>query len=405
MNTMINDNPTKPENSKAFGNLEITRMAPGDQRITIDFSWAGSFKRNELILKVLIKDYKTLNEVYTAVIDEEAESITINDLRNGTDYLAELEARCRHSGAAAALSHARLFRTGFVPGKVINYIHPEDYTYDSSGRSPASPSIVRLPDGSLLASHDIYWGEGGQNLTKVFVSEDEGNTWRFLSDLFPCFWGKLFLHKNKLYMLGMSTEYGALLIFESNDLGKSWSEPTTIIDGGSREEGGPHKAPMPIVSHSGRLWTAIDYGSWTIGGHGSGLVSVSVDDDLMKADNWTVTPFLPYNPDWEGTVKGGNPGLLEGNVVITPEGELINLLRYHTAGGDPAYGKAVMLNIDKNNPSAMLTFGKVIDFPGNMSKFTIQFDRVSGKYYSLVNRVTIDWVSQRNILSLTSSQI
>ena len=74
------------------------------ERITIDFSWEGSFKRNELILKVLIKDYKTLNEVYTAVIDEDAEYITINDLRNGTDYL-ELEARCRHSGAAAALSH------------------------------------------------------------------------------------------------------------------------------------------------------------------------------------------------------------------------------------------------------------------------------------------------------------
>ena len=403
MNTMINDNPTKPENSKAFGNLEITRMAPGDQRITIDFSWAGSFKRNELILKVLIKDYKTLNEVYTAVIDEDAEYITINDLRNGTDYLVELEARCRHSGAAAALSHPRLFRTGFVPGTVINYIHPEDYTYNSSGRSPASPSIVRLQDGSLLASHDIFWGEGGQNLTKVFVSRDNGNTWEYLSDIYPCFWGKLFLHKNILYMLGTSTEYGALLIFKSMNLGKTWSKPAHIMDGGSRDEGGPHKAPMPVVNHNGRLWTAIDYGSWSTGGHASGVISIDADQDLMDPENWIATPFLPYSSEWEGTIRGGNPGLLEGNVVVTPEGGLVNILRYHTAGGSPDYGKAVILNIDKDRPGSMLTFGRVIDFPGNMSKFTIQYDKVSKKYYSLVNRVTTDWVSQRNILTLISS--
>ena len=31
--------------------------------------------------------------------------------------------------------------------------------------------------------------------------------------------------------------------------------------------------------------------------------------------------------------------------------------------------------IYNNNMSAMLTFGKVIDFPGNMSKFTMHYDR------------------------------
>ncbi len=150
------------------------------------------------------------------------------------------------------------------------------------------------------------------------------------------------------------------------------------------------------------LWTAIDYGSWRRG-FASGVVSIDVDADLMDPNNWVVTPFLPYDPTWLGTIKGGNPNLLEGNIVVTPEGELVNFLRYHTAGGEPDYGKAIMLKVDKDHPDAPLRFGMVVDFPGNMSKFTIRFDEESRRYYSLVNRVTIDWVSQRNILTLISS--
>lgn len=403
MSKILDNNPTKLDNSNAFGDLIITRMAPGDQRVTIDFSYNRKSIKERVDFKIFLKDRQSNQEIYSKVSSGEFRSFSIDNLRNGVDYLVNIEAKENPSGEIVARSHTRLFQTGHVPGVVINYIHPDDYTYDSSGRSPASPSLVRLPDGGLLASHDIFWGLGGQNLTKVFESQDQGNTWKYKSDIYPCFWGKLFIHHNNLYMLGTSTEYGELLIFESKDWGSSWSEPTTIISGGSREEGGPHKAPMPVVSHNGRLWTAIDYGSWGIGGHDSGVVSVSIDADLMNAENWAVSPFLPYNPQWEGAIKGGKPGLLEGNVVVTPNGGLVNFLRYNTIGGIPDYGKAIMLNVDKDNPNAPLTFGKVIDFPGNMSKFTINYDEESKKYYSLVNRVTTDWRTQRNILTLISS--
>ena len=46
-----------------------------------------------------------------------------------------------------------------------------------------SPSVVRLPDGALLATHD-YFGtgcprnhEGEQGLTSVYRSEDGGASW------------------------------------------------------------------------------------------------------------------------------------------------------------------------------------------------------------------------------------
>ncbi len=372
--------------------IKIERIAPNDQKVIIDF---GCKTMSEDRSEVSVTAGK--QEVFSGCIKGQFSSLTINDLKNGPVYEVEIKTKGKSS--------VRLFRTGFVPGVVVNYIHPDDYTYNSSGRSPASPSILRLPDERLLISHDIYWGRGGQNLSKVFVSEDQGASWQYLSDIYPCFWGKLFVHKDILYMLGMSTEYGALLIFASEDYGLTWSKPTTIIEGGSREKGGPHKAPMPVVNYNGRLWTAIDHGSWTIGGHDSGVVSISTDADLMNSKNWTVTPFLPYNSKWPGTIDGGTPGLLEGNVVITPDGNLVNLLRYHTIGGNPGYGKAIMLNIDKDDPSVPLTFGRVIDFPGNMTKFTIHFDEKSKKYYSLVNRVTLgDDIKQRNILTLTSSK-
>jgi len=400
-------NLTKAENSRVYGGLNIVRMAPGDQSIYIDFVYNSSdnseIKKGIYEIIVEINEIETQSKTVNMTLPADATSFKYAGLKNGIDYEIELILKNKSTGEIKARSPVRFFRTGFVPGVVINYIHPEDYTYDTSGRSPASPSIVRIPDGSLLASHDIYWGNGGQHLSKIFISRNDGESWEFLSDISPCFWGKLFIHNSKLYMLGTSTEYGALLLYCSEDWGKTWSKPEIILEGGSREKGGPHKAPMPVVNYNGRLWTAIDYGSWMLGGHASGAASVPVDADIMDAKNWTITPFLPYGPQWPGTIKGGKPSLLEGNVVVTPEGELVNFLRYNTAGGEPDYGKAIILKIDKDNPEAPLKFGQVVDFPGNMSKFTIQYDEVSKKYYSLVNRVTTKWVSQRNILTLISS--
>lgn len=382
--------------------LEITRMAPGDGRLSFDWSFgkegaSGWRVSADIRLRSRPEQIRTLtlggNGVRTAIVE---------DLRSGEDY--EIRLRAIAEGMAEVVSPVRLFRPGQVPGIVVNYIHPEDYTYARSGRSPASPSLLRLTNGHLLASHDVYWGKAGQNLTKLFRSTDEGATWSFVCDLSPCFWGKLFEHRGRVYMLATGTEYGQLLIGGSDDEGAAWSAPSVLLEAGSRETGGPHKAPMPIVSHRGRLWTSIEFGSWDTGGHAVGTLSVPEDADLLEPSNWTMSPFLPYDRSWPGTISGGEkPGLLEGNAAVAPDGQLVNVLRYNTRGGSPDYGRAVILNIDADNPGAAPRFGKVIDFHGNMSKFTIHYDRPSGRYWSLVNRVTTANVSQRNILSLVSS--
>jgi hypothetical protein len=388
----------------AVSGLTITRLAPGEGRVELD--WAdeeAAARPSPLIYSAEIYKDGAGAEPDTIPLEGTNGTIAAEGLENGADYRIRIAAVDKATGERVAESFERLVRPGHVPGTVINYIHPNDYTYGFSGRSPASPSIVRLPDRTLLASHDVYWGTEGQNLTILFRSRDEGSTWSFVTYLYPCFWGKLFLHNGSLYMLATSTEYGALLIGRSDDGGETWSKPTVLIEGGSREAGGPHKAPMPVTLHNGRLWTAVEYGSWKLGGHAAGVVSAPADADLLDPASWTVAPFLPYDTNWPGTISGGRPSVLEGNMVVTPDGKLVNVLRYNTKGGTPEYGVAIMLNKDADRPEAPLAFGKVIRFEGNNSKFSIYYDPVSGKYWSLVNRVTSPNVSQRNILTLVSS--
>lgn len=395
--------------------VKIVRLAPGEGRIDVDWVVQDPDDR-ETYFEV---HWKRRGESWDSARAERVEpakpshrgsaitstSTTIAGVENGIDYELRVQRRKRDSGDIVAESATRLARPGHVPGVVVNYNHPDDYTYNSSGRSTASPSIAELPDGRLVASHDIYWDHHGQNLSMIFRSDDRGKTWRFVCELHPCFWGKLFVHRGALYMLSTSTEYGALIIRRSEDGGETWSSPTKIIPAGSRERGGPHKAPVPVVEHRGRLWSAVEYGSWALGGHDAGVVSVPVDADLLDPKAWAVTPFLKYDPSWPGTIEGGtNPGVLEGNIVVTPEGDLVNVLRYHTVGGKPDYGKAIILNVNADDPWAPLTFRQVIDFPGNMSKFTIHYDPVSKHYWSLVNRVTTPVVTQRNVLTLTRSR-
>ncbi len=350
-----------PKGPYGDGRLFVTRIAPADRELGLDWLCPdGVPGRGGLRLECRRMDGE--GEPVIRALPGDAASATLRGLVNGAEYRISLSA------------------------------------VDESGR------IVLQAAGYLLASHDVYWGDGGQNLTKLFRSDDDGKSWRFVTDLFPAFWGKLFEHRGVLYMLANATEYGALLVGASRDGGESWTAPSVLMEGGHRTVGGPHKAPMPVVRHAGRLWSGIDHGSWNNGGHRSGVISASEDADLLDPRSWTVTPFLPYDPAWPGTIAGGEkPHLLEGNIVVTPSGGLANLLRYNTRVGRPEYGRAIMLAVDKDNPGAPLRFAKVVDFHGNMSKFTVHLDGRTGRYWSLVNRVSSEWVCQRNILTLVWS--
>lgn len=324
----------------------------------------------------------------------------IEKLTDQQDYEFQV---CRKG--TAGVSAVRLVRTGFVPGTVVNYLHPDDKIYAFSGHSLCSPTLVRTPGGALLTAMDVYEGRASSSkLTLIFKSVDEGVTWRYVTDIYPSFWPKLFMHRGSLYLFSVSQKYCDLLIGRSDDEGESWTAPTHIISGCGPAEMGLHKGPQPVIEYKGRLYTAIDYGGWSFQGHANGLLSIDADADLLNAANWVYTPFTRYDPGWPGAPIGSCPGCIEGNAVVSPDGVISNYLRIDHSNCVPKYGKAVVLRGNNDDPEAPLMLDRIVDCPvGSNSKFQMYQDPLSGKYIMIGNEQN-EQMLQRTVLSMATSE-
>ncbi|NLO82380.1 MAG: exo-alpha-sialidase [Clostridiales bacterium] len=375
----------------------ICRIAPEETAITLEWFDKGSL--GEHILQWRIKDSDLpWNSIAAASAEVRIEGLELNQ-----DY----EFCIIRKGRPQEASPIRYARTGHVPGRVINYLHPEDKLYAFSGRALCSPSIVKLPSGALLVSMDLFAPAAPQNLTLLFRSDDGGKSWRYVTDLFPCYWGTLFIHRDRLYMLGCSTEYGDIVIGVSDDEGHTWSRPAHLFVGsGSHLSAGWQRAPLSIINTNGRLYTSVDYGAWEEGGHSIGMLSIPEDADLLDSRYWTCSELIDYDPGWPGAPKGNSTGMLEGNMVLSKDGKLLNLLRIGLINCEPSHGIAVLLEADPDRPEAPLKLHRFINMPsGSNSKSYVLFDRVSG-YYIAIGNICVDPTTpgQRNVLALQASE-
>jgi len=295
----------------------------------------------------------------------------------------------------------------------VQYQDPRTETY------LGSPSIVRLPDGALLATHE-YFGpgaplnhEGEEFLTAVYRSEDNGKTWTQLNHLSYIYWANLFVHRGSAYLLGPNAHDGSIVIRRSNDGGYTWTTPTSdttgfLFRGGpKRESPNYHCAPMPVVIHNGRIWRAFEDNRETqefpfARGFMALVISAPEDADLLRAENWRMSNKLPYNQAWNPSGFGDSAGWLEGNVVVGPDGQMWDVLRFNSF---PVLNKAAIVRVSADGQR--LDFDPAtgfIDLAGGASKFSIRRDPETGIYWTLSNDMQDrPFPIRRNRLSLFSS--
>jgi hypothetical protein len=296
---------------------------------------------------------------------------------------------------------------------IVKYQDPATRTY------LGSPSILRLPDGSLLATHD-YFGpgcprnhEGEEHLTSVYRSRDDGATWTNVTHISGAFWSSLFKHRGAVYLIGTSAQYGPIVIRRSDDGGNTWTHPmderTGLLARGGAYHDPPnyHCAPMPVLASGGRLYRAFENLDPCVWGRGfrSLVISAPEDADLLDTSAWTRSNSLPFDSKWLPAEWGHltNPGWLEGNIVEAPNGQLWSILRFNSR---PLVDRAAVIVLHDGGRRCSFDPARgFISFPGGMSKFTIRQHPETLLYLTISNNNTDPaFPTQRNVLSLHASR-
>lgn len=275
-----------------------------------------------------------------------------------------------------------------VLGPKVTVNNPTVYgTIITKSESPRASSkinnatFVILPDGSYMAS---CTGSEGDSGPRMFISEDEGQTWRRHGDYSLSVnrianMYSFFVHGGALYMMGLGDKHTNLYIVKSTDGGKTWSTPVDKKHG-LILEGTFHSASVPVLVSGGRLWRTCEMYAESSTEKYPFMVSAPVGADLLDSGSWQQTEVFK---DTKFKVSGFTiSGMTEGNAVAGPDGTVYNFLRGN-ATKTSAY--AARLKVTGTTGLGLAPEKYCVSFPGGGKKFTIRYDERSRRYYSLTN--------------------
>lgn len=243
-------------------------------------------------------------------------------------------------------------------------------------RNITNPSIMILSDGSYFVGSSGPDPKGNT----YFQSMDKGRSWQKRSNPDYMNFCKCFTRPddpNTLYELGISAATrGNIVIRNSRDNGQTWSAVTTLF------KGDYHGAPTPFIEYKDRIWHAVGTAP-ADGKMGIAVLSIPADADPMSAANWTLSNILTGNSAWlAGNARHVFNEWQEGCIVVNPENKLKIVTRVDDSKDNDL---AALISVSDRQT---ITFNPKTDFcdmPGGGKKFTIRYDAVSRKYWTLVN--------------------
>jgi len=259
-----------------------------------------------------------------------------------------------------------------------------------------SPALLILPDGSYVASHDFFGPGTDFDEYAVYRSENRGQTWSKIAGFIGQWWSSLFLHGGDLYTIGTTREYGYAVIRRSTDAGYTWTDAVDSSTGILSPTDRYHCAPVPVIEHENRIWTAYEIALGRRPHWPATVASAPVGADLLDAGNWTwAEPYHHHRSRGQW---------IEGNMVVGPDGRLVNVLRSNPrVDGKRVGDRAALVHVSCDGKR--LTHNAPADeihMPGGGVKFTIRFDIDSGRYWTLGSKQTRP-AAVRNTLVLASS--
>ncbi len=263
-----------------------------------------------------------------------------------------------------------------------------------------SPSLLYLPSGTLLASHDVFGAGAGVlvGTTCTLISRD-GGPFVPAGNASGIYWATLFSRAgdSNAYLIGTSGDErssGHITIARSGDEGATWDVATLVADAKPFSTG-----PTPVLQSGGRLWRAFEHnlGPWG-SGYASVVLSAAADaPDLLLPSAWTLSGGLPFASvaplvpaNWSAApppyAVAPNFGWLEGNAVERDAGGLNGIYVLLRVNSPPAANKAALLELA--SPAGVPAFKAWVEpFWGGNSKFSVKRDAGTGLYVTLASAV------------------
>jgi len=266
-----------------------------------------------------------------------------------------------------------------------------------------APSLVRLPDRALLLAYPRIRDPQPKNL-RDFRSEDEGATWKQTPHRVEFGAGRLFMHEDVVYFLGVGPELrGEIRISRSDDGARTWAPPVTLFD----DHRAFYNPSTGMVKTDERLYWS--FGAPNVEGRrntaGSRIVVVAADltGDPMEPGSWRISNHLTF-PDPESIAGLTPPGVryhdhwLEGNVVKV--GEEIRVIARCRIAGSRTVHVAGICDVEDDGEKLNLRFVQFHPLPGAQNQFHIVYDDVSG-YYWMTSNLPTKPRDERRILALS----